>query len=279
MAVERLYLMCCGHVLGLRGVLYQGGGFEPVRIPLLCALLIHPEHGPVIVDTGYGPQSRSHVGLFPEGLGRLLMPGATRPEWDLRHYLDVADIEPSEVAHGILTHLHNDHTGGICDFLEHTTFTLAYEELRVARGFSRLGALLRGFTQIEFPEGLRFEFDQPRPDPTVPVFERSHDLFGDGSIRLIPTPGHTAGHRSVWVRLASGREILLLGDACYHTESYRRPAPPGRLVRGVAYDPEQAWATVLKVRRLARERPDVLMIPCHDFDLWPTLRQFPEYYQ
>ena len=51
------------------------------------------------------------------------------------------------------------------------------------------------------------------------LVDGEHDVFGDGTVVCVPTPGHTAGHQSLRVRTAAGEEVVLTGDACYFRES------------------------------------------------------------
>lgn len=55
------------------------------------------------------------------------------------------------------------------------------------------------------------------------------DLFGDGSVLLVSTPGHSAGHCSVLVR-SSGKSVLLAGDCCYSAKNWKEDILPGHMV-------------------------------------------------
>ena len=93
------------------------------------------------------------------------------------------------------------------------------------------------------------------------------DLFGDGSVTLISTPGHAAGHQSLLVRWASGRRVLLLGDAAHIADQLDEPHTPQAFL-----DDAGTFRSTLRVLRAwLDENPDVLVIPGHDPELWSTL--------
>lgn len=108
------------------------------------------------------------------------------------------------------------------------------------------GAGLRGYR----PQGIQ--------DPlTVPG---DHDLYGDGTIRLIATPGHTAGHQSVLVTPADGPRVLIAGDAIYSEEALLE-----KRIDGVGLSAGQARKSIDRLREICREGPTVVAAT-HDSD-------------
>ena len=98
-----------------------------------------------------------------------------------------------------------------------------------------------------------------------PTPGRSFDLLGDGSIRLAFTPGHTAGHCSVIVRLGD-RDLVIAGDAIY-TQSQLEggPEPPN-------YADLHLWRRSLReLQQFARTYPRAEIIPGHDPERWKTV--------
>ena len=97
------------------------------------------------------------------------------------------------------------------------------------------------------------------------TFGRAYDLFGDGSVRLVATPGHTHGHQSVILRLRD-REALVTGDAVYFTRTIDDER------RGWVMADEHKWRrSVGEIRLYRRENPDALIIPGHDPEEWAQL--------
>jgi glyoxylase-like metal-dependent hydrolase (beta-lactamase superfamily II) len=92
------------------------------------------------------------------------------------------------------------------------------------------------------------------------TIDGDHDLYGDGSIRLLATPGHTAGHQSVLVTPDEGPRVLVTGDAVYS-----EAALVDRQIDGVGVAPERARASIDRLREICREAPTVVA-PTHDTD-------------
>ena len=85
-----------------------------------------------------------------------------------------------------------------------------------------------------------------------------HDLYGDGTIRLLSTPGHTAGHQSVLVTPDEGPRVLIAGDAVYSED-----ALIARRIDGVGVDADLARASIERLREVCGEAPTVVA-PTHD---------------
>jgi glyoxylase-like metal-dependent hydrolase (beta-lactamase superfamily II) len=93
------------------------------------------------------------------------------------------------------------------------------------------------------------------------------DLFGDGSVRLVSTPGHTLGHQSVVLRL-EGRDALLTGDAAY----LRRTIDEDEGVDPLLMHDEHLYRRSLKeIKRFVEREPEALVITGHDRETWPQL--------
>ena len=94
-----------------------------------------------------------------------------------------------------------------------------------------------------------------------------HDLFGDGSVVCLPTYGHTPGHQSLKVRLASG-DVVLAADACYFCQTLRERRLPQRV-----YDREAMRASLDELAR--REAAGARIFFGHDGEFWKTVPQAP----
>ena len=148
-------------------------------------------------------------------------------------------VDPTSVRTHVFTHLHVDHVGAGC--LPGATAVVHEHEWRAA---SRPGARLRGY--------IRAGIDDPQ------TASGDHDLYGDGTIRLLATPGHTAGHQSVLVTPTEGPPILVTGDAVYSEAALLE-----RRNDGVGVNPKQARASIDRLRALCRETP-MVVAPTHD---------------
>jgi N-acyl homoserine lactone hydrolase len=112
---------------------------------------------------------------------------------------------------------------------------------------------------IELP-GLRWRQIEPAPirDPALAPFDMGHDLFGDGSVVLVPTPGHTAGSISLIVRRAGRPTLALVGDLTYDVHLLDRGHVPGvgnrRLLR----------RSTAMLNQLRRANPGLVVLATHD---------------
>jgi glyoxylase-like metal-dependent hydrolase (beta-lactamase superfamily II) len=97
-------------------------------------------------------------------------------------------------------------------------------------------------------------------------FERTIDLLGDGSVRLVATPGHTAGHLSVLVRRRSGGRALLIGDAVYTLRSIAEERLPLMTADDATY-----LRSLRAIKAFAASEPDAVLVPSHDPSAWRRL--------
>jgi N-acyl homoserine lactone hydrolase len=228
-------------------------------LPIPAFLVEHPEAGPVLVDTGLHEQVATDVGAALGRLGKLAFTIDMKPEWAVPHQLRARGVDPADVKTIVMTHLHYDHASGLSQFPQATVHVDAREHADASNG-----RLLDGFIPrlLQTP-GQRWE--------TFSHDEDVVDLLGDGMIRLLRTPGHTSGHRSVALRLASGGELLLTGDAAYARETIDRSLTPL-----LTWDDDAYRASLTRVQAWAREHPGAPVIPGHDDATWATLAEVYE---
>ena len=151
----------------------------------------------MLVDTGLHPS----VSTKPrENLGRLVA-NATRPRMeaggDIPSRLRARGLDPKGIPIVVMTHMHFDHTSAISEFPG-----ADLRRLRAGVG-SRRRTDRRPFLRGYRPAHFDYTFDYRTLDyggesvSSYAGFGRTFDLFGDGSVRLAFTPGHTEGHQSV----------------------------------------------------------------------------------
>jgi N-acyl homoserine lactone hydrolase len=164
----------------------------------------------------------------------------------------------SDVKTVVLSHLHGDHVGGLRE--------VAQAELLVSRAEGTLSGTwpeLAGIVRphIQLP-GLRWRQIDPAPihDPALAPFDAGHDLFGDGSLVMVPTPGHTAGSISLIVRRADKPTLALVGDLTYAAHLLECEHMPGvgnrRLLRRSSD----------LMNQLRAATPGLVILPAHDPD-------------
>ncbi len=254
---------------GALGALGVGVSSEQrIRIPIVAFLLEHPTAGAILIDTGFqrvvadGPPRERNRNLGP--VGRLMARNVRmRPEETVAAQLRTRGVQPQELGLIVMTHLHFDHASALCDFPAATVLVSRSEwSAAHARGSSLLG-----YPAAQLDPGLSYrtlDFHAPPARPHGP-FERSLDLFGDGSVMLLDTPGHSAGHLSIVVRLRE-REALIAGDAIYTMATLREGRRPWRSQDRKAFE-----RSLRALQAYDSEHPDALIVPGHDMDQWQGL--------
>jgi N-acyl homoserine lactone hydrolase len=250
--------------LGWRRALGLGvGRSDWLPVPIQAFLLEHPGAGPVLVDAGLHPS----VAVKPvESFGRvgaLVFRGLQMDAGQaLPAQLRGRGIDPDRVSTVVMTHLHVDHASGISEF-PHATFVVSRAEWDAATSQGQL----HGYMKRQFDHAFDYrllDFDGPDPK-SFSGFARSFDLFGDGSVRSVYTPGHTLGHMSVVARTAGG-EVLLAGDAIYLRRTIDDGRPPHR-----SEDEHLFHRSLREIRQYVRETPDAVVVPGHDWEAWQRL--------
>ena len=223
--------------------------------------VIEHEQGLVLFDTGQDRDSVTDPHYFPTGLtGHLyarLARFAIRPAETLTERLREIGYEPSQVRKVVLSHLHQDHIGGLAE--------LGNAEILVSErewaGLDKACAEVKGLLEqhIKLP-GLRWTHVPlpPVDDPAIAPFGAAHDLFADGSMVLLPTPGHTPGSLSLLLRQEGMAPMLFVGDLTYDIEKLNAGRVPGVGKRRGLLKSTQA------VNALKDIYPDLVILAAHD---------------
>jgi N-acyl homoserine lactone hydrolase len=252
--------------LAWRRALGLGVGKEAwMPIPIQAFLVEHPGAGLVLIDTGLHPS----VAVKPrENFGRVTLLAFRDLQMDagqaLPAQLRERGFDPPAVKAVVMTHLHVDHASGISEF-PGATFLVSRAEWHAAADQGPThGYVRRQFDHAFDYRLLDFEATAS-PVMSFSGFARSFDVFGDGSLRVVYTPGHTLGHMSVVLRTARG-EVLVAGDAMYLRCTLADTHLPYRTA-----DEHLFRRSLREIRRYADETPDALIIPGHDWEAWQQL--------
>jgi N-acyl homoserine lactone hydrolase len=238
-------------------------------LPINVYVIEHAK-GLLLFDTGQDRASVIDDAYFPHGFTKYLYGRLARfqigEEDTLTAQLATLGYAPSDVDTAIVSHLHEDHIGGLAELAEANLLvsTAEWNEL------SKFAPELRGFLRkhIEIP-GLKWSQIslEPTGDPALAPFTESLDLMGDGSLVLLHTPGHTAGSMSLLIRRGTRPPLLLVGDLTYGADILERRRVPGVGNR------RRLLETTDKVLALKEQMPDLVVLPAHD----PTAaRRLPE---
>jgi N-acyl homoserine lactone hydrolase len=223
---------------------------EPLPI---YAWAIETAEGVIVVDTGETART-GEPGYFPRWhpYFRLAVQMDVAPAQEIGPQLLKAGIRSGDVRTLILTHLHTDHAGGL-DHFPNSEIRVSAEELRLTKGFA---GRVRGYLPNRWPgwfDPKPIDFDAIPFGP----FDRSRRVTSDGSVVIVPTPGHTPGHVSVIV-VAGDVSYFLAGDASYTEHSLIE-----RQVGGASPDEAISLQTLETILRYVQEQPTVYL-PTHD---------------
>lgn len=234
-----------------------------LELPLLAFLVRHPTEGTMIVDTGLHRAAiedlRSDYGWLNGLFFRTLRPTGNPFDEQLREH----QVEPEEVRLVVMTHLHADHTSGM-RLLPRARFVCSSAEWAAA---TKPRSALSGYVSSHLSAASDLQLvDVEDGGKSHGGFTRTIDLLGDGTMRLVSTPGHSPGHLSVLLQADSG-PILLIGDAVYTLRSLRENRLPMRTVDDHAY-----LNSMEQIRHFAAAHPQATLIPTHDQHAWRQLR-------
>ena len=235
----------CGWITSDAGGMVTGQT-GTMRMPIPSFLIEHPR-GTLVFDTGLHPELitttkrlRSTADLFEiECSDASLLPSR----------LGELGIAAADIQFAALSHFHFDHAGGLVGLPNARVLAQQAEwDAAFEPGLVEFGV----FNPDDFDLGHDRE-----------LLDGEHDVFGDGSVRLIPTPGHTAGHQSLLIE----DRILLVGDACYCRLALDLDALPPF---GASLGRQRETFGWLR----AREADGVRLVFSHDTDQWNSLAPF-----
>lgn len=231
-------------------------------VPIGAFLVEHPGAGLLLVDTGLragvAGDPRPELGRRHQATLRVRM----EPGQSVAGQLRARGVEPTAVDAVVMTHLHYDHASGLAE-LPDATYLVDRREWAAATSRGFISGYRRRLLDQAF-DWRALDFEGPDVEAFA-TFGRSLDLFGDGSLRLVSTRGHTPGHLSVVARL-SQRELVLAGDAAPSLANIEAQRP------GLFLEDEHLFRRSLReLHRYLQVTPEALIICSHDADLWPVL--------
>lgn len=247
----KLFAMTCGWIGGDLGN-FLAGEKGRIVIPVPAYLIEHPK-GRVLFDTGIHPDTqrdlRRRIGKLADTFDVTFHPGE-----EIKARLESLGIDPSSIRYIINSHLHWDHTGGNA-LIPDATVVIQKREWEAGKVPEMIAA--NSFNPVDYDLGHK-----------VMQVEGEHDLFGDGSVVAIPTYGHTPGHQSLRVRLASG-DVVMTADACYMRKTLEDLHLP------TLYDDAEKMRESLKrLRRLQAAGARIFF--GHDPAFWKDVPQAPK---
>jgi glyoxylase-like metal-dependent hydrolase (beta-lactamase superfamily II) len=243
----RAYALSCGSLEFEKSLFFPAkAAGQRIVAPVSSYLIVHSK-GKLVFDTGI------HCDALADPVARLgkrvasLFTVHSRADEGVVGQLAALGVKPDDIRYVVNSHFHFDHCG--CNaFFPRAQFLVQHAELGAAR-----------------TEPKRYDskdWDLPLDYRAV---DGEHDVFGDGSVVLLPTPGHTAGHQSLWIRASGATQFLLTGDACYTREHLEKTILPTN-----TYDAAQMTESMNRLRSL-RDRQGVMLLYGHDAEQWSAL--------
>lgn len=257
----RLYVLDCGKITVANG---DSMGFKPGELSTAnmvtpCFLIVHPK-GTLMWDTGEIPDSAFANGVSPATQGAFTVDRPLLPQ------LAAIGYTPADVTYLALSHYHGDHVANANAFAGSTWIVQKgdYDAIFALRPANqpRLGAV----ADPSF-------FTALAKSKTMVLNGEDHDVFGDGTVVIKFTPGHTPGHQSLFLKLAKTGPILLSGDLYhYHEEiAYKR-------IPSFDFDKEQTAKSRAMIDEFLKKNHATLWIQ-HDYNSGIKRRIAPEYYE
>lgn len=251
----RLHALHCG------GDVMDWAAFDPfdpnvgtrVYNPYFFYVLEHPE-GRLLFDSGVHPELRTD----PEkrlGSAAADFQVQLEPEHHIESRLAAIGLKPRDIDIVVQSHLHFDHAGGL-GWLTHAPILVQREEL----AFAMDPPVYQEAIYLRDDFGMDLEWQQ---------LDGDHDVFGDGRVMAISTPGHTRGHQSLLVHL-DGQTIFLLADAAYLLGKMRSRSLPG-----VIWSPDAMIASWDRIEEIERSENAHLMTT-HELDYETSVRMAPD---
>src|SRR5882724_439690 len=247
--IERLYVLDCGINQGKDQARWSPGVNEgkPIEFSDNCYLIRHAK-GVLLWDTGIADA----VAAMPDGLvtgGGAITQRRTKT---LAAQLAEIGVKPADIGYVAISHTHGDHVGNVALF---PTSTILIQTA---------------------------EYEWAMTQPTKPAFAATQnfnkltgdrDVFGDGSVLILSTPGHTPGHQSLLVRLPKTGAVVLSGDFVHFRDNFE-----ARRVPSFNFNQEQSLQSIDKIGALLKAERGQLWIN-HDSAQSATIPHAPQYLQ
>lgn len=252
-AAVKLFTLDCGRIdFEDEHVFSDTGDHDGEKgiLPVSCFLI---QHGTtwMLWDAGLGDEiADSPQGQVKAGLH-------FRVPKTLRSQLAELGLKPDDIRYVGLSHLHADHSGNASMF-PHATFLISPAELAWA-------------SQIPTPDGVLADRVAAVQKADIKPASGDLDVFGDGSVHMISTPGHTPGHHALIVLLQKAGAVILTGDVAHFQVNYDKGLVPlGNVSRA------ETLASIGRVHGLAEHLKARVVIQ-HAQDVFDSMPKLPAF--
>ena len=250
----KLYVFDCGRLKSGNPQPLLDRGITTTDMSVAAYLVVHPR-GTLVWDTGVIADEL----VKPEGTTEAR---ATVHKTLIGQLAEIG-YKPGDITYLALSHNHYDHSANANEFAGATWLVQKAER-----------AVMFPPTPPANPSPASRRYSALENSKTI-LLDGDHDVFGDGSVVIISTPGHTPGHQSLFVKLAKTGPVLLSGDL-YHYPAERtlKDFTPFATLG----DPAKEVASKAKVEALLKEKNATLWIQ-HDILADAGLKKSPAFYE
>src|SRR6516162_7585309 len=257
---EKLFRLDCGHSLANDESVWTPGENvgRSIEFSSTCWLIKHGSEW-LLWDTGV-PESALNDPRGWSTLPKLIVYHLDRT---LTDQLAEIELKPGDIARVAISHTHGDHIGNMGLFPNSTVLMQRAE-----------------YSWIHSPDGPNDNVNQLMAlarkllgtPKNLQLIDGDTDVFGDGSVTLVSTPGHTPGSQSLLVHLRNSGFIILSGDVVHLEQNFKKNVVPS-----LNTDKAQSAASMERVRRMITTYKAKLFIN-HDKAQSDTLRLLPAFY-
>ncbi|MGY4830930.1 MBL fold metallo-hydrolase [Sphaerotilaceae bacterium SBD11-9] len=254
----------------VEALVVAGGSWFTPRKPVHSAVLIRHPQGTLLFDTGLGREVDRQF-VVNGALDRELF--GYRLDEPAQAQLARYGVAAGSLKAIIPSHMHWDHVSGLPDFPDTEVWVQPTEREHAAQGHPP------AFIQSQFSGVKRWRELSFDAKPYM-GFAAQRDVFGDGSVVLVPLAGHTTGSVGLFLHLPSGRRYFFVGDVTWTIEGLQRPADRPWLTRTltkVDHDTPGNRRAIVQIHRLMQRQPQLVVVPAHDEFVARTLPMFPQY--
>lgn len=257
----RMYVLDCGIITVANG---DSMGFKPGQLkqPNMvtpCFLIVHPK-GSMMWDTGEIPDSAFASGVKPAKQGAYTVDRPLLPQ------LAAIGYTPKDITYLALSHYHGDHVANANAFAGSTWIVQKGDRDAIFAPRQDNGKKLGGVGDPAY-------FTDLAKSKTMVLNGEDHDVFGDGTVVIKFTPGHTPGHQSLFLKLAKTGPILLSGDLYHYPEEITYGNIPS-----FDSDKEQTAKSRAMIQEFIKKNKAQLWIQ-HDYTAGIKRKMAPEFYE
>ncbi len=246
--LKRMYVLDCGRMIAKDQSRWTPGvnAGQPREFSNDCYLFQH-ERGALLWETGVPDFVAEHKDGLTAPSGAIVW----FRDKTLKSQIESLGVKPDDITYVAISHAHGDHIGN-------------------AKAFTKSKTLMQ---KLEHESAMKVIPKPLNDDQNVEMLSGDRDVFGDGSLTIISTPGHTPGHQSLLVKLPKTGALILTGDLVHFRYMW-----DNKVVPPFNFNKEQSLASIERVAKLLAEHKAQLWIG-HDKDITAKIDRAPKFYE